>query len=83
MIRLVGPGGGGKSTIGALLAGRLNLAFLDLDRHLADRVGDIGEYIGGSGSAACGHATTRGQPRHASGSLARRGHDALSRAAHL
>jgi shikimate kinase len=45
MIRLVGPGGAGKSTIGALLAERLEIAFLDLDRHFADRVGDIGEYI--------------------------------------
>jgi shikimate kinase len=45
MIRLIGPGGAGKSTIGALLAERLNVHFLDLDRHLAGRVGDIGEYI--------------------------------------
>lgn len=44
-IRLVGPGGAGKSTIGALLADRLALAFFDLDRHLARRVGDISEYI--------------------------------------
>lgn len=45
MIRLIGPGGAGKSTIGALLAQRLNVPFLDLDRHLAGRVGDISEYI--------------------------------------
>ena len=45
MIRLVGPGGAGKSTIGALLAERLNVPFLDLDRHLAGRAGDISEYI--------------------------------------
>ena len=44
-IRLVGPGGAGKSTIGALLAERLKIAFLDLDRHLAGRVGDLSEYI--------------------------------------
>jgi shikimate kinase len=44
-IRLVGPGGAGKSTIGALLAERLETAFLDLDRHLAGRVGDLSEYI--------------------------------------
>lgn len=49
MIRLVGPGGAGKSTIGALLAERLDLTFLDLDRHLAQRVGDIGDYIGRHG----------------------------------
>jgi shikimate kinase len=48
-IRLVGPGGAGKSTVGALLAKRLNVAFADLDRHLAGRVGDISEYIGRHG----------------------------------
>ena len=49
MIRLVGPGGAGKSTIGALLAERLDVRFVDLDRHLAGRVGDISEYIGRHG----------------------------------
>ena len=49
MIRLIGPGGSGKSTIGALLAARLDLKFLDLDRHFADRVGDISDYIGAHG----------------------------------
>ena len=44
-VRLIGPGGAGKSTIGALLAARLEVAFVDLDRHLAGRVGDIGSYI--------------------------------------
>jgi shikimate kinase len=44
-IRLIGPGGAGKSTIGALLAERLTLRFVDLDRHLADRIGDISAYI--------------------------------------
>jgi shikimate kinase len=51
-IRLVGPGGAGKSTIGALLAERLEVAFVDLDRHLAGRIGDISEYIGRHGYAA-------------------------------
>jgi len=45
-IRLVGPGGAGKSTIGAFLAERLEVAFVDLDRHLAAGLGDISEYIG-------------------------------------
>src|SRR5260370_17217725 len=45
MIRLIGPGGVGKSTIGALLAERLEVLFVDLDRHFADLVGDISEYI--------------------------------------
>src|SRR5258708_6082507 len=45
MIRLIGPGGAGKSTIGALVAERFNVPFLDVDRHLDGRVGDISEYI--------------------------------------
>jgi shikimate kinase len=49
VIRLIGPGGTGQSTIGALLAERLDLAFLDLDRHFAVRSGDISQYIGRCG----------------------------------
>ena len=49
MIRLIGPGGAGKSTIGALLAKRLDAPFVDLDRHFAGRVGDISEYVGRHG----------------------------------
>ena len=45
MIRLIGPGGAGKSTIGALLADRLSVGFIDLDRMLAARVGDISGFI--------------------------------------
>ena len=44
-IRLIGPGGAGKSTIGALLAKRLAVPFLDLDRHFANGAGDISEHI--------------------------------------
>jgi shikimate kinase len=44
-IRLVGPGGAGKSTIGALLAKRLDIPFVDLDLEFAARVGDISDYI--------------------------------------
>lgn len=45
MIRLIGPGGAGKSTLGALLAERLDVSFVDLDRHFGGRAGDISEYI--------------------------------------
>jgi shikimate kinase len=48
-IRLAGPGGAGKSTIGALLAERLDVDFVDLDRFLAGRIGDISQYIGRHG----------------------------------
>ena len=49
MIRLIGPGGAGKSTVGPLLAQRLDVPFLDLDRHFAARLGDISDYIGRRG----------------------------------
>jgi shikimate kinase len=45
MIRLIGPGGAGKSMIGALLADRLEVPFADLDWHFTRRLGDISEYI--------------------------------------
>lgn len=44
-ITLVGPGGAGKSTVGALLAERLGIGFADLDRRFSDRAGDISDYI--------------------------------------
>ncbi|HKG92769.1 MAG TPA: shikimate kinase [Gemmatimonadaceae bacterium] len=45
LIRLVGPGGAGKSTAGALLAGRLGVPFVDLDGQFAAAQGDIDEFI--------------------------------------
>jgi shikimate kinase len=56
MIQLIGPGGAGKSTIGVLLAERLNTTFLDLDRCLAGAVGDIGGYISRHGYDAYARA---------------------------
>ena len=44
-VTLIGPGGAGKSTIGAALAARLGTAFVDLDRRFEAQAGDIGEYI--------------------------------------
>jgi shikimate kinase len=45
MIHLVGPGGAGKSTVGAALASRLQLSFVDLDIRFKELAGDISEYI--------------------------------------
>jgi shikimate kinase len=44
-IILVGPGGAGKSTVGAVVAVRLGFSFADLDRCFSNRVGDISAYI--------------------------------------
>jgi hypothetical protein len=44
-ITLIGPEGAGKSTVAALIAERLGVTFVDLDRSFADRAGDISEYI--------------------------------------
>jgi shikimate kinase len=45
VITLIGPGGAGKSTVGGLIAERLGMTFVDLDRRFEARYGDIGEYI--------------------------------------
>lgn len=44
-IALIGPGSAGKSTVGARLADRLGIPFVDLDRCFETRAGDISEYI--------------------------------------
>lgn len=49
MIRLIGPGGAGKSSTGALLAERLGVPFIDLDVRFAATVGDISKYIDSHG----------------------------------
>jgi shikimate kinase len=45
MIRLVGPGGAGKTTVGAALAERLAVPFLDLDAEFTARNGDISAHL--------------------------------------
>lgn len=45
VIRLIGPGGAGKSTVGAALARRLRCPFHDLDREFERRNGDIDAFI--------------------------------------
>lgn len=49
MIHLVGPGGAGKTTVGAALAVRLGLQFVDLDTEFMARVGDISQQIDDEG----------------------------------
>jgi len=44
-IRLIGPGGAGKSTVGTLLSELLGTRCLDLDTSFLSRYGDIGRYI--------------------------------------
>jgi shikimate kinase len=52
LIRLVGPGGAGKSTVGAALAERLGITFVDLDRQFRAAAGGISEYIDSRGYEA-------------------------------
>jgi shikimate kinase len=52
LICLIGPGGAGKSTVGAELARRLRVTFMDLDECFMARFGDIGEYIDSRGYEA-------------------------------
>ena len=44
-VTLIGPGGAGKSTVGALIGPRLGIPFVDLDQCFRTRSGDIGAYI--------------------------------------
>jgi shikimate kinase len=45
MIRLVGPGGAGKTTAGVPLAQRLGVTFVDLDEAFTANIGDISAYL--------------------------------------
>jgi len=49
MIRLVGPGGAGKTRTGSQLAERLGVPFLDLDERFRVAVGDISDSIDSRG----------------------------------
>jgi len=49
MIRLLGPGGAGKTTVGLALARRLGMTFVDLDGRFTTQVGDISAYLGKHG----------------------------------
>jgi shikimate kinase len=52
VIHFVGPGGAGKSTVGHALAGRLGVAFIDLDDEFKARGGDITTYMNANGYQA-------------------------------
>lgn len=56
MIRLIGPGGAGKSTVGEVLADLLPLPFLDLDRSFVEAHGDIDRFIASHGYHAYARA---------------------------
>lgn len=45
VIHLIGPGGTGKTTTGALLAQHLGLEFVDLDDRFTSTYGDISAYL--------------------------------------
>jgi shikimate kinase len=44
-IFLIGPGGAGKTTVGAALARRLERQFVDLDQRFAEHHGDISQFV--------------------------------------
>ena len=52
VIRLIGPGGAGKTTTGARLAQDLGVTFVDLDGRFAATQGDISEYLDVHGYAS-------------------------------
>jgi len=57
-IHLIGPGGAGKSTVGRVLAERLDVPFHDLDQAFVQRLGDISVYIDRDGYEAYTHRRT-------------------------
>lgn len=59
MIQLIGPGGAGKSTVGAALAARLRCPFRDLDREFERRRAGIDACIDAHGYEAYARANVR------------------------
>lgn len=49
LLHLVGPGGAGKTTVGPVLAARLNWQFLDLDTEFMRSEGGVAQCISGHG----------------------------------
>ena len=45
LLHLIGPGGAGKTTIGAMLADKLGWQFIDLDERFMAAQGDISSFI--------------------------------------
>jgi len=55
MIRLVGPGSAGKTTVGLALAKHFDIPFVDLDEQFTIRLGDISSYLSANGYQAYAH----------------------------
>lgn len=55
---LIGPGGVGKSTSGAILAAMLGFRFVDVDAAFCARIANIGQYIDSQGYVAYCHANS-------------------------
>ncbi|WP_233464257.1 shikimate kinase [Burkholderia arboris] len=50
-VHLIGPGGAGKTTVGAIVAARLNWRFVDVDQCFLAAHGNIGDFIRDRGHA--------------------------------
>ncbi|OXI18469.1 shikimate kinase [Burkholderia sp. AU15512] len=52
LVHLIGPGGAGKTTVGAIVAARLNWRFVDVDQCFLAAHGNIADFIRDRGYAA-------------------------------
>jgi shikimate kinase len=59
LIRLTGPGGAGKSTVGLALANRMGIPFVDLDEQFTRHCGDISAYLVAHGYQAYANRNVR------------------------